>query len=47
MRITGLVYRLSHDTHLLDKDHDISTAHQAIVSIYLVGLFEPPVVDGK
>ena len=27
MRITGLVYRLSHDTHLLDKDRDISTAY--------------------
>ena len=44
--IKGLVYRVCHDCDF-DFDRDVSTAHcrsvhQAIVSIYGVGLFLPP-----
>ena len=46
MCVKGLVYRVCHDCHF-DFDRDVSTAHyrsvhQAIVSIYWVGLFLPP-----
>ena len=37
--MTAIVYRLSHDNHLLDKDHDIPNAYYRFSqgdSVYLI-----------